>query len=301
MKKIITLVLLFAATVACNRPRIIPDTKLVEITHDIFLANAYRGSTYNPLVSTDSLDIYTPIFDKYGYKPTDFTYTITNLSRRKSIRFTDILEVVTQRLAKEDSVMAARLALLDTMDQRIEERYKQVLFSDSSRRLTTLSNLDKPELILPGKMGRYVIDFIYDLDSASRNNNLRYAHYQMDESDNQTNSYFLGYLPATRRTERIEFTITDPHVKEVQIHLATSLSPKEKSIRLLIDSMKVVYYLPIVEARDSLIREIFTFRSMVPEANYKTQKHVTGIKEIIGALDPDTTRAITRRDSLVRR
>ena len=66
------------------------------------------------------MDFYTPIFEKYGYKPSDLSYTINNLSRRKSVRFTDILEEVARRLDREDSLMKARIATLDTVDSRTD-------------------------------------------------------------------------------------------------------------------------------------------------------------------------------------
>ena len=149
IKRLICLLCVAVTAAACNRPRNIPDEKLIAITREIFLANAYRDSPKSGFSQADTVDFYTPIFEKYGYKPSDLSYTINNLSRRKSVRFTDILEEVARRLDREDSLMKARIATLDTVDSRTMNRYRRVVYSDSTRRLRRLSDPDKPDIVLP--------------------------------------------------------------------------------------------------------------------------------------------------------
>ena len=165
IKRLICLLCVAVTAAACNRPRNIPDEKLIAITREIFLANAYRDSPKSGFSQADTVDFYTPIFEKYGYKPSDLSYTINNLSRRKSVRFTDILEEVARRLDREDSLMKARIATLDTVDSRTMNRYRRVVYSDSTRRLRRLSDPDKPDIVLPVRPGRYQVAFKYDLDT----------------------------------------------------------------------------------------------------------------------------------------
>lgn len=72
---------LLLAGAACTRHKIIPDEKLAQIFHDAFLTNAYIGDVR---VNIDSLNIYEPIFARYGYTTRDVYYTIGNFSKRKS-------------------------------------------------------------------------------------------------------------------------------------------------------------------------------------------------------------------------
>ena len=44
IKRLICLLCVAVTAAACNRPRNIPDEKLIAITREIFLANAYRDS-----------------------------------------------------------------------------------------------------------------------------------------------------------------------------------------------------------------------------------------------------------------
>ena len=231
IKRLICLLCVAVTAAACNRPRNIPDEKLIAITREIFLANAYRDSPKSGFSQADTVDFYTPIFEKYGYKPSDLSYTINNLSRRKSVRFTDILEEVARRLDREDSLMKARIATLDTVDSRTMNRYRRVVYSDSTRRLRRLSDPDKPDIVLPVRPGRYQVAFKYDLDTSSRNGNLRYTHYQFDTTDGTKGSfYYLGYIKGAQKQEIFSFDVTDPKTNEVRISLATSPSDKEKSI-----------------------------------------------------------------------
>ena len=268
IKRLICLLCVAVTAAACNRPRNIPDEKLIAITREIFLANAYRDSPKSGFSQADTVDFYTPIFEKYGYKPSDLSYTINNLSRRKSVRFTDILEEVARRLDREDSLMKARIATLDTVDSRTMNRYRRVVYSDSTRRLRRLSDPDKPDIVLPVRPGRYQVAFKYDLDTSSRNGNLRYTHYQFDTTDGTKGSfYYLGYIKGAQKQEIFSFDVTDPKTNEVRISLATSPSDKEKSIALRIDSKTITYFLPLREAADSLIREIFRFNPSLAAYN----------------------------------
>ena len=81
---------LLLAGAACTRHKIIPDEKLAQIFHDAFLTNAYIGDVR---VNIDSLNIYEPIFARYGYTTRDVYYTIGNFSKRKSARLGDVVEI----------------------------------------------------------------------------------------------------------------------------------------------------------------------------------------------------------------
>lgn len=304
IKQLICLLCLVAAMPACNGPRNIPDDKLIAITREIFIANAYRESAYSKFPTTDTIDIYTPIFKKYGYKPADLSYTINNLSRRKSVRFTDILEEVTRELAVEDSILKARIALRNLVERRTVDRYKRIVFSDSTRRFSHLSDPNKPDVSIPVQKGRYQIEFIYALDTSSRNPSVRYTHYVTDTTDSASrmNYLFRSYNKGTQSKEIFSIEVTDPNMNELRITLASSVALREKRIALRIDSMKITHTLPLQDATDSLVREIFRFRPAIPEFKLpQTGTNVTDKKKIIGILYPDTTGIAARRDTLVRR
>lgn len=301
MKRIRRSIILFViamAVWACDRPRNIPDATLVEITHDLFLANAYASPQGPKGLLRDTLDYYTPIFTRYGYKPSDFSYTIANLSRRKSIRFTDILDIVVLRLEAESARLSAEIAMRDTIDQRLAERYKQVIYSDSLRHLSQLREPNDPDLSLPVTQGRYRIDFVYDMDTSSRNGNLRYTHYITDSTSRYSFDYRnVGYVKGKHKRESIEFEVNDQDSLFLNICFATSTAIKEKRIDLDLDSIRITRYLPVEVARDSLIREV----RYNPAYSYKISDDAADGKKIIGPFYPDPARMVARGDSVVRR
>lgn len=298
IRRAIVLFVTAVAVWACDRPRNIPDATLVDITHDLFLANAYASPQGPKGLLRDTLDYYTPIFKHYGYKPSDFSYTIANLSRRKSIRFSDILDIVVLRLEAENARLVAEVALMDTIDQRLAERYKQVIYRDSLRHLTQLRKADDPDLSLPVTQGRYKVEFVYDMDTSNRNGNLRYTHYITDSTSRYNFNYRnLGYVKGKHKRESIEFDVNDQDSLFLNICFATSTAIKEKRIDLDIDSIRITRYLPVQIARDSLIREV----RYNPAYSYKITDDVAGGKKIIGPFYPDPSRMVARGDSVVRR
>lgn len=96
-------------TAACARHTIIPDDELAQIFHDAFLTNAYIGSQN---VRIDSLNIYEPIFARYGYTTEDVQYTIGNFSKRKSARLGDVVELAIDRLEEEGKRYDREVAIL---------------------------------------------------------------------------------------------------------------------------------------------------------------------------------------------
>lgn len=298
IRRAIVLFVTAVAVWACDRPRNIPDATLVDITHDLFLANAYASPQGPKGTLRDTLDYYTPIFKHYGYKPSDFSYTIANLSRRKSIRFSDILNIVVARLEGENARLMAEIAQIDTIDQRLAERYKQVIYRDSLRHLTQLRKADDPDLSLPVTQGRYKVEFVYDMDTSNRNGNLRYTHYITDSTSRYNFNYRnLGYVKGKHKRESIEFDVNDQDSLFLNICFATSTAIKEKRIDLDIDSIRITRYLPVQVARDSLIREV----RYNPAYSYKITDDVAGGKKIIGPFYPDPSRMVARGDSVVRR
>ena len=81
MKRVITILLVAAALAAtgCRRYKVIPDRTLGQIFHDAMLTNAYVD---NQGVNVDSLNIYEPIFARYGYTTEDVRYTLEEFSSR---------------------------------------------------------------------------------------------------------------------------------------------------------------------------------------------------------------------------
>ncbi len=257
MKKLLLLTLLFAVA-GCSRPREIPDRKLEAIFKEIFLVNAYCNSR---TINTDSLDVYEPILHKYGYKPRDLVYTIGHFSRRKSARLSDILDASMIQLAKEHEGYNQRVALLDSINMVAKERFRQIVYTDTLLHITRLKDTARLRLEFPAREGQYKIAYRYLIDTVDKNGSVRGTQTLLDSAGRQiqtrTNWMQRG------RSLLYETTLDAPaRAAKLEVLLGnynkTSTAPD-----LRIDTLAVIYYLPLEIALDSLKRSLLDYKLII--------------------------------------
>ncbi len=107
---------------SCDRRKIIPDDELAAIFHDAMVVNAYIDNQH---VRLDSMNIYEPIFEKYGYTTEDVRYTISSFLRRKSANLSDVVDGMIKSIEDEYNALKIEVAKLDT----IEDVAKRMAYS----------------------------------------------------------------------------------------------------------------------------------------------------------------------------
>ena len=208
MKRTLSALLLFGALLmmACNKPKEVPDKILGSIFHDAMLVNAYL--TYNPEFKIDSLNIYEPIFARYGYTTEDVHYTINNFSRRKSIRLSDVAEYMITLLDEESKSLRERVARQDTIDNVAYRRFKRVLYSDKDVVVDRDADSSHLRITVPVlEPGYYIVKGSYTLDSLDREPSRRMRIY-FEREDESEQELLNGTL--LRRKEAIfdqEYTV----------------------------------------------------------------------------------------------
>ncbi len=154
--------------VGCSRNKVISDGELAQIFSDAFLVNAYIIVNDMKL---DSLNIYEPVFERYGYTTEDVQYTIGNFSKRKSARLGNVVERAIAILEEKGSQFDREIAIVDTVSaitrrmQRRDVYYRDEVFVDSQR--DTINMLVTIPDIKPGD---YILTFDYLVDSLDQNN-----------------------------------------------------------------------------------------------------------------------------------
>ena len=218
-KSLAVVVMAFVA-IACARHKIIPDDTLALIFHDAFLTNAYIEKEG---VNTDTLNIYEPIFKKYGYSIEDVRFTIGNFSKRKSARLGDVVEVAIDILEKEGKFYEKEVAVLDTIDNTARRLFTRTIYSDSLIRIKNLKDSTKRIITINDiRQGEYKILFDYQVDSLD-NNTQRKAVIWFEKEDSTQYSRQHYVLRKTHHTE--EFS-------RVMI-------PNKECVRLVIDLFQV--------------------------------------------------------------
>ncbi len=258
MKRIfLLLVTLFsAALTGCDKPKVIPDSELAMIFHDVYLTNAY---IQREGIRVDSLQVYEPIFEKYGYTVEDLHRTINNFSKRKSARLSDVVEQAIKMLESESDRLNAAVADLDTIDNIARRTFARVIHFDSVIRVRAVRDTLHTRLEIPvAHEGDYQVDYYYYIDSTDKNTNYRTAGYLLDRNDKRSGYYSVRYRRPIRDKYSHTFT-ADTSDRSLVIDLLLT-GDGFRNPNFTIDSLTVTYYLPREVGRDSLTARDFGFR-----------------------------------------
>lgn len=244
---------LLALSVGCSKKTIIPDSDLERITREMFLVNAYATAEK---VHTDSLDIYTPILERYGYTQDDYFNTLANFSKRKSARLGDVIEATIKSLEGLADGYTRKLRNLDYIDSLAKAQCsKEVLWREkiAVRRFKDTVRL---QLVLPVRdEGEYVVSFNYLIDTLDKNLRLQTNH-EVYNGDGVRTFYNRTNLT---RAERKSFTTTiKPKRGDVEYRLTLAdYAHREDDPHITFDSLRIVYLPPAHEAlarMDSVMR-----------------------------------------------
>ena len=93
-------------SIGCQQKRQIPDEDLIRIFHDAYLANAYINENN---ITEDSLYLYEPIFERYGYTVEEMQYTLKTFSKRKSALLSDLMAEVSSQLEREAKIEGRKI------------------------------------------------------------------------------------------------------------------------------------------------------------------------------------------------
>lgn len=247
-----------AALLACNSPKVIPDKTLGSIFHDALLVNAYLQQ--NPQYKSDSLNIYEPIFAKYGYTTEDVHHTINNIARRKSASLGNVTNYMTKLMEEQSEALYTLVHKQDTIESVAKRRYGEVLYEDTTIVSKVAADSTRLQIVIPhAKTGVYQISGSYTLDKDDKGIGRRYGvSWMCDDSLIRT----AGTFPLVRsRKTNFNATVTlyesDSLVNNLYIDF-TRFTLKKNYIPkclLTIHSIKVEYQPTLDEAVEMLFNE----------------------------------------------
>ncbi len=258
MKHTLTILLIAAAALltACNRPKVIPDKELGSIFRDAMLVNAYL--TINNGTDLDSLRVYEPIFEKYGYTAEDVQYTIHNFSRRKSANLSDVAEYMILLLDREANALNLQVAKLDTIENVARRRYTKVMLSDTTVNITKEADSALLRFVVePIHPGTYSVEAHYTLDSTDNAFGRRYRLY-FEREDSTIRAIANGIVQRRKNSSldhRYEIKEGDPYTRLV-LEMAHFADRKQKApTRMLIHDVTIKHTPPTEECVDMLFKE----------------------------------------------
>lgn len=261
MKRCLVLLLVAVCAAACSRPKVIPDDRLALIFHDAFLANAYIG---RERVDVDSLNVYEPIFSRYGYTAEDVHYTIGNFSKRKSARLSDVVERAIDLLDTEGKYYDREVAILDTIDNVSRRALTRTIYRDTLIRVDRLRDTTRLRFTLDRiRPGDYRVSLRYEVDSLDRNSTLRGGVWFDRAGRPRTRSY--NYTLYRGREESFTRTLKADSVDRRLVFDFAGLPTPPQRPSITIRDLKVEYTPPTAVAVDSFYRRRLDVRIFAEE------------------------------------
>ena len=234
---------------ACNKPKEVPDKILGSIFHDAMLVNAYFS--YNPDLKPDSLNIYEPVFARYGYTAEDVQYTVDNISRRKNARLGDVAERMISSLDERMQYLNHESAKLDTIENVAFRRYTRSLLSDTTIVAKSAADSVKLRLYLYNiQPGYYKFTSLYSLDSLDKSTGRRYRIY-FEREDSTRREVSEGSLMRRAETEirqNHQLIDTEDDIRRLVIdfyHFDDDVEKKKRTVpKITIHDVRVEYTPP---------------------------------------------------------
>lgn len=247
---------------ACARHKIIPDDELALIFHDAFLANAYLGSRG---VDLDSLNVYEPIFARYGYTTDDVQYTIGNFSKRKSARLGNVVESAIEMLEKEGARYNREVAILDTIDRVALRTLTRKVRTDSLIRIRSLRDTARVNFTLDVSPGEYRLGLRYLIDSLDRNEGGLRAVFWLERRDSSRTNYYSTNLRRNSEESLSRTFQTDTSHRRMHVQILTFIEKRPRPLSVTIRDLSVEYTPPLLQAVDSLYDQTLDIRLFADE------------------------------------
>ena len=243
---------------SCSRTTIIPDKDLERITREMFLVNAYANSEK---VKTDSLDIYTPILERYGYTQEDFFNTLANFQKRKSARLSDVIEASISSLESLADGYEKKLRDLKYIDSLAKAQCSKEVFFEEKIVARKFRDTTKLQLTIPiHDSGEYILSYYYYIDSLDKNTRLQ-SNFAMYTKDGIRTH--LSRPNLVREDTTFYTTTLRPKTGAMELRLTLAdYTRREDAPHICFDSIRIVY-LPSSEVALAHMDSVLSFRPLL--------------------------------------
>ncbi len=260
MKKILLSLLLALTFLApsCIRRTVIPDDELALIFRDAFLVNAY---VLNAKFDIDTLQIYQPIFDKYGYTSDDVSYTVGSFSKRKSARLSDVVEQSIKLLEAQADVYSHETMILDSIEARALRYTTKDFYYNERVEFYSMRDTSKLEIILEDLTpGSYRVTFDYLVDSLDNNvGSYRAMNWVVKPGTEEKRGLSSTFLRKGREGNYVRTLELDTLTSKVILLLADSYEAK-RTPHVTFNDIRVSYTPPVDIAVDKLFKDKLDIR-----------------------------------------
>lgn len=261
MKRVVYILLTLLCVLGCARRKEIDDKTLAQIFRDAYLTNAYLGINY---INIDSIQIYEPILNKYGYTPEDLRYTIGNFSRRKSAQLGRVLREAENQIAEVAQIYEKRVVVLDTIKNVAIRTFKRTVYQDSLIEVKKRADTTKLHLTIePLQPGTYSVRYRYTYNKKEEPKRKKSKKRPEDELtlrgalyiETFSGSHRNNYSYNLRKEESIRRTLiadTSAHKLVLTFAKPSDARHKIRNIDLKVEDIEILYTPSEEMAIDSL-------------------------------------------------
>lgn len=246
----------------CNRNKTISDEDLRQIYREVYLSNSYVNNI-RPMYAAqiDSVDIYSPILNKYGYSYEDFLYTMENFARRKSSKMSDIVTEVLAELESESAVYSHKLSVIDTIDARASRWFSYNVLEVDSIKATRVRDTANLRVYAPVEGdGTMQVKYYYKIDSIDRNKSFK-TTIDIVQKDGEKRHGMTHWMSGRAHTSTAYNTNIAVNRSDSLLEILFGNYPKNMTRpSMRIDSLTVKYVPERSIALDSLARRVKPIR-----------------------------------------
>lgn len=251
----------FLGAVACGGPKVIPEDTLSDVLLDIFLVNAYSGNLSG--MNYDSIDIYEPILNDYGYTSRDFTHTLANFTKRKSARLSQVIDASNDKLDKMLASLNRQIEKEDYIDSLAWALTMKTVYTDSLIQVRKMADTARLRIRIPVEEGIYKISYNYLQDTTDKNNGLQNRHSIIDrrgrQQENTTQRIVRG-----REIKDYQTKLTvGAEADSLELLLGGYRESHKETPHYTVDSLYVVWMPPKEQARREYLKQFIDTRVFI--------------------------------------
>lgn len=301
-KRIITYICSAVALLSgagCQQTSEIPDDDLIKIFHDAYLANAYISEKG---IFEDSLYLYEPIFERYGYTVEDMQNTLKTFSKRKSALLSDLMAEVSKQLEAESRTESRKIVVLDTIDNVAKRRYTRTVYEDTLIHVKNLRDTNKLRISIKDlTTGEYTVSFTYFIDTLDENRNSRMELYALvgDTLETMRHTMMLSRYREAKYNRKINIDSTHTEIYINMFYHPHNEEPALPDIK--ITDFKVVRVLPTEVSVDSLYKKQLNIHLLNYDLMMSFPADTIKVEEIPVIEQADTTATKDEKDSITLR
>jgi hypothetical protein len=291
------IVFILIAFISCSKQRIIPEETLVEIVYKMYITDAVLVTHSSSILLQDSMKIYEPLVEKFGYNFDDLRRTFLQYTAQDG-KLQSVLDKVNQKIAAEKEIYQP-IARIEKLSENMN------VGADSISVVSRTVNKHNIEVKL-SEQGVYDVSasyFFYKNDS-TKNPRMSVWLESRAHKDSIMDKQEISLVKDTVFNDysaRVKFNNPDFNILKIywlDFDKKTDTVKQKSATQRNADKRTNSRQKPNAKIKpDTTTRQHYTIKRMSVKYNFE-ESDTTRLKEFIGPVLPDFDNEIKIKDSV---